>query len=159
MNEFFATSADVYRLTGELNPAHDLYPSADNGAKDTPGTQQRLARMVGLDALDGTDADWLAFANAWRAEQVAELAGQLDRVLAAHAVPADAPLVSAGCGDFLVRSLAEALGRRFLAYGAQVARIAPGATADAATWAQVCAPSVAVATLFDAAGGRTGTFR
>ena len=24
MNEFFATTADVYRLTGELDPAHDL---------------------------------------------------------------------------------------------------------------------------------------
>ena len=23
MNEFFATTADVYRLTGELDPAHD----------------------------------------------------------------------------------------------------------------------------------------
>lgn len=149
MNEFFATIADVYRLTGELNPAHDLHPSADNGAKDGPGTQQRLARMVGLDAQDGSAADWLAFAQAWRAEQVAELAGQLERVLAAHAMPADAPLISAGCGDFLVRSLADTLGRRCLAYGTQVARMAPDAAPDAAAWAQVCAPSVAVATLFD----------
>jgi (4-(4-[2-(gamma-L-glutamylamino)ethyl]phenoxymethyl)furan-2-yl)methanamine synthase len=148
MNEFFATSADVYRLTGELDAAHDLYPSADGAAKDAPRTQQRLARMIGLDAQDGADADWLAFAHAWRAEQVAELAGQLDRVLAAHAVPADAPLVSAGCGDFLVPSLAAAAGRKCLRYGSEVARIAPDAPAGAAAWAQVCAPSVAVATLF-----------
>jgi probable H4MPT-linked C1 transfer pathway protein len=141
MNEFFATSADVYRLTGELNPAHDLHPCADNGAKDVPGTQQRLARMVGLDAQDGSDADWLAFAHAWRSEQIAELA--------AHAVPANAALVSAGCGDFLVRALAETAGRRCLAYGTQVARIAPGARPDATAWAQVCAPAVAVATLLD----------
>ena len=26
MNEFFATTADVYRLTGELDPAHDQQP-------------------------------------------------------------------------------------------------------------------------------------
>jgi (4-(4-[2-(gamma-L-glutamylamino)ethyl]phenoxymethyl)furan-2-yl)methanamine synthase len=151
MNEFFATSADVYRLTGELNPAHDLHPSADNGSKDVPGTQQRLARMVGLDAQDGTDADWLAFANAWRSEQVSELAGQLERVLAAHAVPAKAALVSAGCGDFLVRTLAESVNRPCLAYGNRVARIAPDAPPDTAAWAQVCAPSVAVAALFDEA--------
>ena len=36
MNEFFATTADVYRLTGELNPAHDQQPSADHAAKDRP---------------------------------------------------------------------------------------------------------------------------
>jgi (4-(4-[2-(gamma-L-glutamylamino)ethyl]phenoxymethyl)furan-2-yl)methanamine synthase len=148
MNEFFATSADVYRLTGELNSAHDLHPSADGGAKDAPATQQRLARMVGLDAQDGSAADWLAFAHAWRTEQVAELAGQLERVIAAHRVPAQAPLVSAGCGDFLVRSLAHALGRHCLSYGSQVARFAPAAAPGAASWAQVCAPSVAVATLF-----------
>ena len=149
MNEFFATSADVYRLTGELNAAHDLHPSADGAAKDSPCTQQRLARMVGLDAHDGSDADWLTFAQAWRAEQVAELAGQLARVLAAHAVPANAPLISAGCGDFLVHTLAAATGRKSLSYGGQVARIAHQAPAGTAAWAQVCAPSVAVATLFE----------
>ena len=149
MNEFFATSADVYRLTGELNPAHDLHPSADNGAKDWPATRQRLARMVGLDAQDGSEADWLEFAHAWRDEQLAELAGQLDRVLAGSALPASAPLVSAGCGDFLARALAQRLGRCCVAYADEVARIAPGAPPGTAAWAQVCAPSVAVATLMD----------
>ena len=148
MNEFFATSADVYRLTGELNAAHDLYPSADGAAKDIARTQQRLARMVGLDAQDGSNVDWLGFAHAWRAEQMAELAGQLDRVLVAYAVPPDAPLVGAGCGEFLVPSLAAA-GRTSLSYGTNVARIAAKAPAGTAAWAQVCAPSVAVATLFD----------
>jgi probable H4MPT-linked C1 transfer pathway protein len=152
MNEFFATSADVYRLTGELNPAHDLHPSADNGPKDTPGTHARLARMVGLDARDGTADDWRAFAQAWRTEQLAELAGQLDRVLAAAALPADAPIVSAGCGDFLAQALAQAAGRPCLAYGTQVARAASGAPPNVPGWAQVCAPSVAVACLWAAAG-------
>ncbi|KNZ30683.1 MAG: H4MPT-linked C1 transfer pathway protein [Methylibium sp. NZG] len=159
MNEFFATSADVYRLTGELNAAHDLHPSADGAAKDLPRTRQRLARMIGLDAHEGSDADWLAFAHAWRAEQVSELAGQLDRVLASHAVPAGAPLVSAGCGDFLVPSLSGALsaaqggstGRTCLRYGESVARVAADAPAGTKAWAQVCAPSVAVAALFDEA--------
>jgi (4-(4-[2-(gamma-L-glutamylamino)ethyl]phenoxymethyl)furan-2-yl)methanamine synthase len=149
MNEFFATSADVYRLTGELNAAHDLHPSADGAAKDAPRTRQRLARMIGLDAQDGSEADWLAFAHGWRAEQVAELAGQLERVLATHAVPADAPLVGAGCGDFLVPSLAAASGRPCLSYGSDVARVATEAPTGTAAWAQVCAPSVAVATLFE----------
>ena len=58
MNEWFATTADVYRLTGELDAAHDQQPSADGRAKDLPASRQRLARMIGLDARDAPDEDW-----------------------------------------------------------------------------------------------------
>ena len=40
MNKFFATTANVYRLTAELNTAHALHPSADNAPKDTLSTCQ-----------------------------------------------------------------------------------------------------------------------
>ena len=149
MNEFFATTADVYRLTGELDPQADLYPPADGGAKDATATRQRLARMVGLDARDASDADWLAFAQAWRAEQLAVIGQELERVIDAAGVPAGAPLVSAGCGDFLVRELAQRLGRPLRRFGDEVARLHPQAAPEAVRWAQVCAPSVAVAMLFD----------
>ena len=166
MNEFFATAADVYRLTGELNPAHDLYPSADNAAKDLPATRQRLARMVGLDSREGTADEWTAFAQSWREAQVTELGGQLRRVMAAHSLSDAAVVVSAGCGDFLVRDVlwnataatpatpatAPDSPRRLAAYGSEVARVSAHASAGRAAverWAQVCAPSVAVAALFD----------
>ena len=166
MNEFFATTADVYRLTGELDPAHDLYPSADNAAKDRPATRQRLARMVGLDEREGSADDWLVFACSWREAQVAEIGGQLRRVMAAHGLGREAVVVSAGCGDFLVPDVlahattgiaaAASTGLRLASYGRDVARVAastaPSTAASRATvqaWAQVCAPCVAVATLFD----------
>ncbi len=163
MNEFFATAADVYRLTSELNPAHDLHPSADNAPKDLPATRQRLARMVGLDQRDAAPDDWLAFARSWREAQVAELGGQLRRVIAAHELGPQAVVVSAGCGDFLVRDvLAAAIatgrrttepspGRPLAAYGVEVARVAAHAStgrSNVQAWAQVCAPCVATATLF-----------
>ncbi len=148
MNEFFATAADVYRLTGELAPAHDQYPSADNAAKDLPATRQRLARMIGLDSRDGSDGEWLAFAREWRQRQLAELRGQLERVRRLHGLTDDAGLVGAGCGDFLVPEMAAGHAGN-LAYARDVARIAPEAATGAAGWAQVCAPSVAVAALFD----------
>jgi (4-(4-[2-(gamma-L-glutamylamino)ethyl]phenoxymethyl)furan-2-yl)methanamine synthase len=153
MNEFFATSADVYRATGELDPAHDLHPAADNAGKDAPATHRRLARMIGLDARDASPGEWLQLAHAWRAAQVAELAGQLQRVMEAHGLDAGATFVSAGCGDFLVADVvAQAVGpaaaERCIAYGTQVARVAHGAPPALARWAQVCAPSVAVAALF-----------
>jgi probable H4MPT-linked C1 transfer pathway protein len=161
MNEFFATTADVYRLSGELDPAHDLYPSADNADKGLPATRARLARMVGCDVRDADAAEWLAFAQAWRAAQLDELAGQALRVLRRHDLdPAGLAVVAAGCGAFLVPELlarlrqpsrrAQPCGKTHacLDYGRDVARIRPGMGHDErARWARVCAPSVAVATL------------
>jgi (4-(4-[2-(gamma-L-glutamylamino)ethyl]phenoxymethyl)furan-2-yl)methanamine synthase len=177
MNEFFATTADVYRTTGELDAAHDQAAAADNAGKAPQATHQRLARMIGLDARDGSAAEWLDFARAWRDCQASEIASQLQRVLALHAMqcepalnvmqrerallhatqrepalratPRDSSLVvvSAGCGDFLVQALSmSAELPRPLRYGDAVAHAAsPGIAA----WAQVCAPSVAVACLLD----------
>jgi probable H4MPT-linked C1 transfer pathway protein len=154
MNEFFATTADIYRLHGELDAAHDLHPSADNAAKSVPATRQRLARMVGLDARDASAEEWLELARAWRSAQLDALATQLRRVLAAHALSHEAVIVSAGCGAFLAPELAAAAAagsapRRLAAYGSDVAKVARHAAAGIAGWAQVCAPSVAVAALFE----------
>ena len=145
MNEFFATTADVYRLTGELDPAHDQQAAADNAAKDAPATRQRLARMIGRDAREAGDAAWLALARCWRGAQLDELAGQLERVLAGSGLPAEAPLVGAGCGDFLVADLAQRTGRPYRRFADDVVPLAT--TAGLAAWAQVCAPAVAVAWL------------
>jgi probable H4MPT-linked C1 transfer pathway protein len=144
MNEFFATTADVYRLTGELDPGHDMHAPADHAGKDLPATRQRLARMVGLDARDGSDADWLAMAQVWRERQLAEIASQLQRVLARHGLGRDAQLVRAGCGAFLVDDLAT---RCRLAPGMAYADIAAAVDPAVRGWAQVCAPCIAVAAL------------
>ena len=162
MNEFFASTADIYRLTGELDPAHDLPPSADGAAKDLPATRRRLARMIGLDARDASADEWLDFARAWRACQVQELAEQLQRVLALHALGADARVVGAGCGDFLVPELCTLAGLDHgIAYGRQVALKHGAPVADAASdlaaWAQVCAPCIAVAWLLQREAGRCGS--
>lgn len=153
MNEFFATTADVYRLLGELDPAHDQHPAADHGAKDVAGSRRRLARMVGRDAVEAADADWLDFARAWRGEQLNEIARNLDRVLAAAALPPGAPLVAAGCGAFLVEKLAAARGRPCLFFASQVARLAPQAPPAVARLAQVCAPALSVALLLERGAG------
>jgi (4-(4-[2-(gamma-L-glutamylamino)ethyl]phenoxymethyl)furan-2-yl)methanamine synthase len=149
MNEFFATTADVYRLTGELDPAHDQQASADNAAKDAAATRQRLARMIGCDSHDAHDEDWLALARFWRGAQRDEIAGQLARVLATSGLGRHAPVVGAGCGDFLAAEIADRAGRPYRRFAGDVVALA-GAPGLAA-WAQVCAPAVAVALL--AAGG------
>jgi (4-(4-[2-(gamma-L-glutamylamino)ethyl]phenoxymethyl)furan-2-yl)methanamine synthase len=82
-------------------------------------------------------------------------------VMALHHITRPTAVVTAGCGDFLVRDVLalalaggdEAASAPALArYGHDVARVAAHASAGRDTvqaWAQVCAPCVAVATLFD----------
>lgn len=142
MNEWFATTADVYRLTGELDPAHDLYPAADNGPKTPAASRTRLARMIGRDAHEAHEAAWGAFARRWRAVQLGALAANLASVVAAHPRLARAPIVGAGCGRFLAAALAHDEGRDYVNFGKLV-----GVPARCASWTATCAPGVAVALL------------
>lgn len=146
MNEWFATSADVYRLLGQLDAQHDQQPTADPAGKDLPATRQRLARMIGRDAMDGEPADWLDLAAQWAEAQQVLIARALHRVADSAALAADAPLVAAGCGDFLVPALARAAGRPSTQY-AETLPWAPTAAPRLMAWAQVCAPAAAVALL------------
>jgi probable H4MPT-linked C1 transfer pathway protein len=146
MNEWFATTADVYRLTGELDPAHDLYPAADNGPKTPAASRSRIARMIGRDANDADAHAWHAFALRWRALQLDALAANLASVVAAHPRLARAPIVGAGCGRFLAAALARDAagngGRDYADFGDLA-----GVPAHCASWTATCAPGVAVALL------------
>ena len=168
VNEFFATMADVYRLCGGLDPAHDLQPTADQAGKDPAATRRRLARMLGLDAHEAADQAWQALAEAWRERQLQDLAAALQGVLTMHGLGercarGGQPLyvLAAGCGAFLVPPLldrvaaAQAVPReRFIEqpYALSVAGMENGRRADAAAagWVrtvQVAAPAAAVAAL------------
>ncbi|MDR5739978.1 hydantoinase/oxoprolinase family protein [Caballeronia sp. LZ016] len=145
MNEWFATTADVYRLTGELWDAHDQHPSADNGPKTEVASRARIARMIGRDAGDASADEWRRFALAWRHEQLRTLEASLVRVCAQHASLTAAPIVGAGCGRFLAEALARQEARGYIDF----ARLAGISNADdeRAEWVSTCAPSVAVALL------------
>lgn len=146
MNEWFATTADVYRLTGELAPHYDLYPSADQGPKTEAASRTRLARMIGRDAHEAGSDEWRGFALRWRELQLREIGANLARVTAAHPELAAAPLVGAGCGRFLAAALASMEAgeapRAYIDFGTLA-----GVPANRSDWAATCAPSVAVALL------------
>jgi probable H4MPT-linked C1 transfer pathway protein len=142
MNEWFATSADIYRLTGELNPLHDVHPSADQGPKTQAASSARLARMIGRDVHEADAIEWRRFAQRWRALQLREIGANLARVAAAHPALSAAPLVGAGCGRFLATALAREEARGYVDFGALA-----GVPDSCAAWAATCAPSVAVALL------------
>ena len=62
--EHFATMADVYRLTGELQEEDDMLDTADRAGKSVLGSTRRLARMVGKDIYTGEAIqDWHSVAQ------------------------------------------------------------------------------------------------
>ena len=142
MAEYFATTADVYRLTGELPEGADQLPAADNGGKTVRDSARRLARMIGRDLESAPLAQWkqcaghLADLQLWRIRQACE------RVLSRIDAFDRSPLVGAGTGRFLARKLAAHLGRRYRDFDSLI-----DAEPDAASWASSCAPAVAVALL------------
>lgn len=143
MAEYFATTADVYRLTGQLHEAHDQTDSADGAEKTPHASARRLARMIGCDFTPDELPRWRQLAERLRAKQLAKIRQGCETQLARGRQPAASPFVGAGCGRFLVEALAEGLGRPYLDF----AELVPAAGTFSEMDAADCAPAVAVALL------------
>jgi (4-(4-[2-(gamma-L-glutamylamino)ethyl]phenoxymethyl)furan-2-yl)methanamine synthase len=144
MAEYFATMADVYRVTGELNELYDQTDTADGAEKTVSASAKRLARMIGCDYRDNELPRWQEFANNLRHQQLARIQSACERQLARISVPDNCPpLIGAGVGRFLVKQIALTLSRPYLDLSDLFSEVGvqPGhAVAD-------CAPAVAVACL------------
>lgn len=143
MAEYFATSADVWRLLGELPEHADQYPAADGGAKTAEASARRLARMIGRDLAEGSMEDWRALASAFADAQLGALIDACSALPGIAALAPEAPVVCAGAGRFVAARLARALGRPAVTLGELLADLAP----DCADEATTCAPAVAVSLL------------
>ena len=142
MAEPFATTADVYRLTGGLPEHADLLPSADGRAKTLEASATRVARMLGMDFSTGELDEWVRVAAYVEECQLRRLIDAVCCVLSRGQVTRHAPLVGAGVGRFLVRRLAERLGRRYVGFES----LLPSHWAGKPDVAD-CAPAAAVARL------------
>jgi len=158
--EHFATTADVYRLTGELPSQADLGDTADGRDKTAQASAGRLARMVGDDAGRHEPAVWRGLARYVRDCQLERIERALARQCSLG-LPEDAPLVGAGVGRFLVRRAAQRQERSYLDLSELITAVGPE-TKDAdqsysavAAAAADCAPATAVALL--AAGSNHAT--
>jgi probable H4MPT-linked C1 transfer pathway protein len=149
MAEHFATTADVYRLTGELDERADLHPSADGGPKTCAGSARRIARMIGRDAASAPFAAWVELARHFAERQLDRLTAAAHRVVARADLPAVAAVIGAGTGALLARKLAARLERPY----ADFADLAPRSGAGAVEL-MACAPAFAVAHLLRDWGAR-----
>jgi (4-(4-[2-(gamma-L-glutamylamino)ethyl]phenoxymethyl)furan-2-yl)methanamine synthase len=138
MNEYFASSADVHRLAGDLPDDADRMATADGREKTVVASRARLARMIGRDSGEATAQEWAALA-AWLAEaQLRAIADAAFLRLSRGDLAAAAPVVAAGVGEGLARELARRMGRGCVSFSDLI---------DAGDEASHCAPAAAVALL------------
>ena len=142
MAEHFATMADVYRLTGELDAACDMAETADGKGKTQLESARRLARMIGHDDEESLE-NWILLAQACRRVQII----QIKRAILKYLKPLT-PIIGAGAGAFLVRAIAAELHHPYLALADALPTIEVKNVAQAnAAQLEVCLPAFAVAFL------------
>lgn len=141
--EHFATTSDIYRVTGELAASNDMATTADGADKSVGASMRRLARMIGHDKEDAADADWTEFAHALRECHLKQLAKAINTVLNhAHIAPST-PFVGAGSGSFLVKVLAERFGSPYI----QIDTVIEAENEETKRWAGICLPAYCAAYL------------
>ncbi|MDD5277447.1 MAG: hydantoinase/oxoprolinase family protein [Methylovulum sp.] len=143
MAEYFATMADVYRVTGELNEAHDQTATADGAEKTILASARRLSRMIGCDFYPKELSRWLQFANTIRNQQMEKIQRTCERFIANHGITNHSPLIGAGVGRFLVTEIAQTLQYPYLDF----AELCSGSTKQTDLCLADCAPAVALAYL------------
>ena len=138
MNEYFANSADVYRILGALPDGADKMATADGREKTVEASRARLARMIGREADEAAAPEWDGLA-AWFGEaQIRAIADAALLRLSRGDLAVTAPIVAAGIGEGVAAEVARRLRRSCVEFSELIA-----APAEASH----CAPAVAVALL------------
>jgi probable H4MPT-linked C1 transfer pathway protein len=142
MAELFATTGDVYRITGELDPRYDQAETADGRDRSREASMRRLARMIGCDFEQAPAADWERLARWFSRAQLERIRRACERALSRGLVGAAAPVVGLGVGHFLARRLAASLDRPYAEFAALC-----GAPQSERVALNTCGPAYAVAAL------------
>lgn len=114
MAEYFATMADVYRLTEELNESHDQTETADGAEKSVAASAKRLSRMTGYEYTEEELFLWKQFAQEIKSQQKDKIKRACERQLSRCVISNKDYFIGAGVGRFLVKQIAEELGYPYL---------------------------------------------
>jgi probable H4MPT-linked C1 transfer pathway protein len=142
INENFATMADVHRILGSLPDGADQMATADGREKTVAASRIRIARMVGCDASNGTDAHWTLLAHSFAEAQIRAVTDGAQLVLSHGILPGDAPIVGAGIGGTVLHEVARRLARHYISFETLL-DVPPELRARASA----CAPASALAVL------------
>jgi len=155
--EYFATAADVYRLTGDLQAADDMADTADGKEKMPLASAQRIARMIGHDVVDAPIESWLGLAQEFKLQQLARLKSvalaHISRIADKNRQQSMC-IVGAGTGSFLAKEIAQAMNVQYLDVAQLIAPSSKNTDENSSEippatsrWASVCLPAYAVAYL------------
>jgi probable H4MPT-linked C1 transfer pathway protein len=145
--EYFATTADVYRLTDDLVGEDDMTDTADGKEKTVYASTKRLARMIGHDADDKPLDTWIALAQAFKQQQVSRLQGVATKHILRVKKNARLSIIGAGAGSFIAREIAESMKLPYLDVADLIANSQSSKDSELKHWAKVCLPAYAVANL------------
>lgn len=106
MAEYFATMADVYRLTDDLNEIHDKTDTADGKEKTPLASARRLSRMIGYDFKAEDLALWQQFALTLKSQQQQQIKTACQRQLSRVLTEENTYVIGAGIGRFLIKQIA-----------------------------------------------------
>lgn len=146
--EYFATTADVYRLTGDLHAEDDMADTADGKEKTVAASARRIARMIGHDVEDAPMDAWVRLANEFKLQQIARLQDVIKR----HLTGLNAQrmqtftIIGAGVGSFLVKEIANTMSIHYLDV-AELIELNANSAFETGRWASNCLPAFAVAQL------------
>jgi probable H4MPT-linked C1 transfer pathway protein len=143
--EYFSTSADVYRLTGDLAVEDDMADTADGKDKSSLASAQRIARMIGHDASDSPFDTWIALAQSFKQLQLIRLQEVAEKQIARLKDRTNVVIIGAGTGKFMVREIAAKLDIPYVEVADLLGEMK--ATSHTKHWASVCLPAYAVAYL------------
>ncbi len=140
--EQFATTADIYRITGQLANGVDLMETADGAGKDIDASICRLARMIGTDAeCHPYRQQWVLLARFFAEAQLQQLMDAVQHVLSRHP-EFTGTLVAAGAGSFLVKEIASRLHYDYVEFSDLLE-----CNDETRMKCNICAPAVALAQL------------
>ena len=145
--EYFATTADVYRLTNDLVGEDDMADTADGKEKTVQASAQRLARMIGRDADDKPLDTWIALAQAFKQQQVSRLQDVATKHTLRVKDNTKLRVIGAGAGSFLAREIAENMKLPYIDVADFIAHLQSSNDSELKHWATVCSPAYAVAYL------------
>ena len=117
INEYFANTADVYRLTEELAKHADLNDTLDGRDKDKMASAVRLARMFANDAKPNELGElelWRNVAKQVRSAQIQMVKDACRHQCMKKNVSLTTPIIGAGVGRFLIKDIAQLLGREYI---------------------------------------------
>ncbi len=106
-SEFFATTADVYVLLGEINENIYTCETADGAGRSKTDAMRRIARLVCADLSEIREKDIYEIARQVQEKQIFTLTEVIYEVAKRNGLTR---IVAAGIGEFLIKKASERLG-------------------------------------------------